>query len=70
MANQTELVGEIEINASAKCLRRSIKLFVGRSKIVYGYGREFSAAKSPIRVRYVGSVNDVGHYITPYQEIS
>ena len=68
MANQTELVGEIEINASAKCLRRSIKLFVGRSKIVYG--REFSAAKSPIRVRYVGSVNDVGHYITPYQEIS
>ena len=54
MASQTEMVGEIEIIATSKCLQRAIEGFVGTWKI--------SADKSALRVQYIASANDAGHY--------
>ena len=60
ISHQKEMVGEIEVLATTKCLHRTIEVFVGTSKIVYG--NEFRDMKPPIRLQFIAGVNDAGHY--------
>ena len=59
MATPSEMFGEIEIAATARCLRRPVHVCVGESKLEYG--TEFQESDA-ITVKYLNLGEDVGHY--------
>jgi hypothetical protein len=59
MANPTEMVGEIEITATARCLQRPVHVYIGERPTKFG--TEF-VTEPPITLKYTNQGEDVGHY--------
>ena len=63
MAYPTEMIGEIEIVAVCKVLRRPIHVFVGRSVLGSSNKNEIGEyVGPPLFAKYINLGDDVGHY--------